>query len=346
MTSVGMAADQCQNEIALRDRTMKAFAAIARMMIGSILVVMAMSAAAQQAYPNKPIRFIVPFPAGGPTDPLVRMVAQKLTESWGQPVIVDFRPGGNTIIGTEALARSQPDGYTIVQISITHVVLPLLFQTPYDPFKDFAPVATLARTEYLLVLHPSVPANNLQEFIALAKSKPGQLNHSAAGNGTITHLGAEMFVNMTGVKIQNIPYKGSAPALTDLIGGQVQFSLQSMTPVIPHIKAGRVKAIAITGEQRSPALPQVPTFTEAGLPGFELTLWYGVLAPAGTPRTIIDKLSTEIAKILTMPDIREKLVGQGQDPLISTPEQLVARMRADSAKYGRIIKTANIRLEE
>jgi len=323
---------------------MKTFTTIARLLSAGALIAVAGAAVAQQSYPSKPIRFIIPFPAGGPTEPLVRLVAQKLTESWGQPAIVEFRPGGNTIIGTEAVAKSPPDGYTIMQMSITHVVLPLLFPTPYDGIKDFAPVATLASTEYLLVLHPSVPANTLQEFIALAKSRPGQLNHSAAGNGTITHLGSELFISMAGVKIQNIPYKGAGPALTDLLGGQVQLSFQNPTSSIPHIKTGRLKAIAITGETRSSLLPQVPTFTEAGLPGFELTLWFGVLAPAGIPTPVVDKLAAEIAKILVMPDVKEKLLSQGLDPLISTPEQFAARMRADTAKYARIIKASNIKM--
>ena len=325
---------------------MKSSAAVARILTVGMLIGFAGSAAAQQVYPNKPIRFIVPFPPGGSTSIVARLVGQKLTESWGQQVIVDNRAGGNTIIGTEALLKSRPDGYTIMIVVMTHVVIPnLLPNSPYDPTKDFAAVATLAGSELVLVLHPSVPANNLQEFIALAKSKPGQLNYASTGRGGPNHLAAELFNVMAGVKMQHIPYKGGGPALTELIGGQVQLTFNVPLNLIPHIKAGKLKALAISGETRLPALPQVPTFTEAGLPGFDVNLWQGVVTLAGTPKEIIGRLSTEITKILAMPDIKEKLVSQGMGPLISTPDQFAALMKADMARFAKIIKTANIKLE-
>jgi len=319
--------------------------AVARILTAGMLIAIAGLAAAQQAYPSKSIRFIVPFPPGGTTDQLARLVGQKLTESWDQQVIVDNRPGGNTIIGSEALVKSPADGYTILLTSIAHVIVPSLLPTPYDAIKDFAAVATIASNELVLVLHPSVPANTLQELIALAKSRPGQLNYASTGSGTINHLAGELLNIRTGIKLQHIPYKGAAPALVDLIGGQVQMFINHPIAVIPYIRSGKVKAISISGESRLSVLPQVPTFSEAGLPGFDLKNWAGVAAPAATPKAIIDKLSAEIARILNLPEVKEKLVGQGMDPFISTPEQAAALMKADMAKFVRIIKTANIKME-
>lgn len=319
---------------------------IARVLAVSLLVAAAGPAAAQQAYPNKPIRFIVPYPPGGSVDPLTRLFAGKLTEAWGQQVIADNRPGGNTIIGTEALAKSPADGYTILLTSGNHVINALLIpKLPYDAFKDFAPVATLASTEYILVLHPSIPANNLREFIALAKSKPGQLNYGSVGSGGISQLGSELFCMMTGIKMQRIPYKGSAPLLVDLVGGQLNLAFNTPISSIPHIKAGKLKPIAISGDHRMSALPRVPTFTEAGLPGFEMKVWYGVYAPAGTPKEIIDKLSNEFGKIVAMPDMKEKLANQGLDPFYSGPEKYAALIQADRETFAKVIKAANITVD-
>ncbi len=316
-----------------------------RILLVTALLTLACGAAAQQAYPGKPIRLIVPYAPAGSASILARLVGQKLTESWSQQVIVDNRPGGNTIIGTEAAAKSAPDGYTLLLAPSSHVITPLLAATPYDAIKDFAPVATIASSEYLLLLNPSVPANSLQEFIALAKSKPGQLNYSSAGSGGAAHIAGEMFNLMAGVKMQHIPYKGGGPAVTDLIGGQVQLSFQTPIVSIPHISNGKLKAVAYTGDARLSALPQVPTFTEAGLANFDVKYWFGILAPAGTPRGIIDKLSTEIAKSLGIPDFREKLLGQGMEPFISSPEQLANLMKSDTVRFGKVIKAANIKLE-
>ena len=326
---------------------MKAFNAVLRMVMAGMLAAIAGLAVAQQDYPNKPIRFISPYAPGGATSILGRLVGQRLTEIWGQPVVLDNRPGGNGVISAEALLKSQPDGYTILLISGTaHLVAPLLIKNfPYDPINSFAPVATLASGELILLLHPSVSANTLRELIALAKASPGRFNYSTAGNGGMSHLAAELFSSLAGVKMQDVAYKGSTPAVTDLIGGQVQLSFQNPFSLIPHIKSGRFKAVAITGKTRAAALPTVPTFTEAGLPGMDVRLWYGILAPASTPKPIIDKLSAEIARILGLPDTKDKLGSQGMEPFISTPEQLDALMRADTAQYARIIKAANIRTE-
>ena len=307
---------------------------------------MAGIASAQQTYPNKPIRFIVLFPPGGANNVLARIVGQKLTESWGQPVIVENRPGGNTVIGSEHVAKSAPDGYTIMLMSVTHVINPSLFPTPYDAIRDFAPVATISNTPLILALNPAVPANNLQEFIALAKSKPGQLNYATPGSGGINHIAAEVFTSMAGVKLQHIPYKGSAQAMTDVIGGQVHLTFQGPINVAPHIKSGKLRALGVSGESRLTALPQLPTFTEGGLPGYDVQIWYGVLAPAGTPRDIVNKLSGEIAKMLTLPDMKDNLLNQGMAPLINNPDQFGALMKTDLARFARIIKSANIKFEE
>jgi tripartite-type tricarboxylate transporter receptor subunit TctC len=259
---------------------------------------------------------------------------------------VDNRPGGDTIIGAEALVKSPRDGYTIMLIAGNHVTIPLLHQNvPFDAIKDFDAVATLTVAEQLLALHPSVPANNLKELIALAKAKPGQLTFAGSGNGGPSHLAGELFGILARVKIQHVPYKGSGPAVIDLIGGHVQMYFGPGSVLISHIQSGRLKAVAISGDKRLSSLPQVRTFTEQGLPGFDVRIWYGVLAPGGTPADIVNKLSSEIGRILAMPDITEKLAGLGFDPFISTPEQFAALMRADMARSANIIKTANIKLE-
>ena len=325
---------------------MKTLNELVRLATLGALMTIAGTVAAQQDYPGKPIRMIVPFPPGGANTTLARIVGQKLTEGWGQQVIVDNRGGANTIIGTEVLVKSPPDGYTFILISSAHVINPLLLPSlPYDTIKDFAPVATIVSTEQVLVLHPSVPAGNLPEFIALAKSRPGQLNYATPGAGGPSHLAAETFCILTGVRMQHIPYKGAGQSMTDLIGGQVQLSFSNPINVVAHIKSGKVKGLAISGATRSSVLPQVPTFAEAGLPGFEAGFWQGILAPAGTPKAIVEKISSEIARILRMPDIKEKLLGQGQETFYSTPEQFGALMKADMAKYARVIREANIKLE-
>jgi tripartite-type tricarboxylate transporter receptor subunit TctC len=300
---------------------------------------------AAQNYPNKPIRFISPNAPGGSTTALARLIGHRLTESWGQQVIVDNRPGGNGYIGGDALARATPDGHTLMLISPTHIITPLLIPAPYDAIKDFAPVAAVSSTEFLLVVHPALQANTLQELIALAKAKPGQLNYASSGSGSPTNLVTEMFNMMSATKMQHIPYKGGGPALIDLIGGQVQLAFQIPISAIPHAQGGRLRAIAVSGETRLVALPQTPTFTEAGLPGFRITSWYGILTTAGTPKPIVDKLSTEVARYLAMPDLKDKLLGQGMNALIASPEQFAALMKNDTAKYAKVIKTANIKAD-
>jgi tripartite-type tricarboxylate transporter receptor subunit TctC len=289
---------------------------------------------------------IVPFPPGGATNVVARVVAQKMQDMLGQSVVVDNRPGGNTIIGTDLLAKAPPDGYTIALVLNNFTITPLLQPTPYDPLKDFAPIATVASGEILLVVHPSVPAKNLQELIALAKAKPGELNYASAGNGTPLHLAAEAFNLLAGVKIQNVPYKGGGPALVDLLAGRVQMQFSGPLSALPHIQTGKLRPIAFSGPKRFAELPDVPTFAEQGLPGYNASFWFGVFAPVGTPKAIVDKLSAQIAKIVEMPDVRETFISQGIDPWYQSPEQFAAVLRSDTARFAQLIKTANIKVDQ
>ena len=303
------------------------------------------SATAQPAYPSKMIRIVVPTVAGGSTTMIARLVAQHFSTTWGQSAIVDNRPGGNTVVGTEYVAKSPPDGYTLLVPSITHIVLPLLTPTPYDPIKDFAPISGLASQMYVMLLHPSVPAKDVKQFVALAKARPGQVDYSISGAASGGRLAAELFSMVAGVKLQMIPYKGGAQALTDLIGGQVQMSMQAPITVTHHIKSGRLRGIAVTGEARSAVLPDIPTMAEAGLPGVETQTWQAIFAPAGTPKEVVEKLSAEVRRILALPEITARLAGQGVNPMPTTPDEFTALMRSDSAKIAKIIKAANIKIE-
>ncbi len=317
--------------------------AVAQLVIAGILLAVASWAVAQQTFPNKPIRFITPFAPGGSTTAVARLIGQKLIEGWGQQVIVDNRPGGNGFIGGEALKNAPPDGYTLMLMSPTHIISPMLVQAPYDSIEDFSSVASVCSTEFILVLHPGVPVNTLQDLIKLAKSKPGEINYASSGSGSPTNIVTEMFNMMTGIKMQHIPYKGGGPALTDLVGGQVQVAFQIPISSIPYVKSGRLKAIAISGNTRLAALPDVPTFTEGGVPHFDVTSWYGILAPAGTPKPIIEKISAEVAKYLRTPEFKERLNNLGMEPLIGDADKFGALMRADRDKYGKVIKAANIK---
>ena len=312
----------------------------------AVLLCLAASAGAQQVYPAKPIRIISPYAPGGTTDILARLVGSKLAESWGQPIIVEPRPGGNTVIGSEVVTKSAPDGYTMLSILVSHVIVPNLVATPYDAIRDFAALGTIASSNLVLVVHPSVPAKSVNELIALAKVKPGQLNYGSGGSGTVTHLAGEFFNMQAGIRTQHIPYKGSTQVMIDLLGGQVHMYFGPPIIVLPHTKSGRVRPLAVSSARRLAAMPDLPTAMEAGVKGFELNTWYGLLAPAATPRAIVEKWGAEMAKILAMPDIREKLSSQGMEPFISTPDQFTALIKAEHAKFARIIKTGNIKLEQ
>jgi len=304
-----------------------------------------MGSIAQEAYPSRSIKLIVPYAVGGTNNLLARLLGQKLTDSWGQSVVVDNKPGGNTIIGSEALIKAPADGYTLIVVSVDHAIIPQLVTTPYDAVKDFAPVATLGISQLLLVAHPSLPANTVQEVIALAKSKPDQLSYASAGNGTLSHITSEMVNLNTGIKMQQIPYKGGGAALVDLVGGQVPLFFSVPVNAIPYVKGGRLKAIAVTGPVRLSSLPQTPTFSESGMQGIDAKAWFGVLAPVGTPKRIIAKLSGEINRIFSTPDMKEALSAQGLEPFISTPEQFASLIETDRAMYAKVIKAANIKIE-
>jgi tripartite-type tricarboxylate transporter receptor subunit TctC len=296
-------------------------------------------------YPNKTIRLVVPFPPGGSVDPLARVLAQSLTEALGQQVLVDNRPGGNTVIGTDLVAKAPADGYTLLLTASSHVANPLLVPTNYDPLKDFVPVATLSTSDMILCTNPSVPVNNLQELLALAKARPGSLNFSSAGSGNPNHLAGELMNMMADVKTSHVPYKGGGPAVQDLIGGQVQFTFGSPIIVLPFIKAGKLKAIAVTSPKRMAVLPQVPTMSEAGLKGYEMRVWYAMLAPAGTPKDVLAKLNTEITRIMGTPEVKEKLDAGGMERYQVAPDKFEAVMKQDMEKFAHIIKTANVKLE-
>ena len=301
---------------------------------------------AQQGYPSKPIRLIVPYPPGGGTTIVAHLLSTRLNESWGQSLIVDNRGGGGGIIGTTAMLQAPPDGYTLLLASSTHVTNPLLLAVPYDAIKDFAPVTSLYSSELVLVANPKLPANSLQEFIALAKSQAGKLNYGVVSVGGTTHLAGELLNVLAGIKTQHVAYKGAGPAMQDLIGGQVQFSFVAPAAALSYLKNGQLKAIAISGERRLPAMPQVPTFAEAGLPDFQSRVWFGILARAGTPKEIVDKLASEIGRIMMLPEMKEKLAGQGQEPFVAGPEQFSAVMKSDMARYANLVKSANIKLEQ
>ena len=313
-------------------------------MLGAVLA-LAPSGAGAQGYPNKPIRIICSFPPGGGTDFLARLVGQKLSERWGQPVIVDNRPGGNGTIGGRAVMTAEPDGYTLWVGSSDHVIsAPNLFgNLPYDTLKDFVPIVSIGYQYVILVVHPGVPARTAADFVALAKAKPGQINYASAGNGTVNHLGGELFQLAAGVKLTHIPYKGSGPAIAALLSGQdVNVSFASTATIVPHIKAGSVRALAISAPRRSAALPDVPTGAEVGYADFLIYSWNGVFAPVGTPREIVAKINAEVVDILRAPDVIERLASVGVDPSGGTPEQFASSIRSDLAKWAKMIRESGI----
>lgn len=313
-----------------------------------LLALVSGAAMAQATFPSKPIRFISPYSAGGATSVLGRIVGQHLTEAWGPQVLIDNRPGGSGIIAADSLMKSAPDGHTIMLISgSAYLVAPLLVKNfPFDAVTAFTPVTTVSSSEVALLLHRSVPVNSVREFVALAKARPGELNYSTAGAGGMAHLAGELFATLAGVKLQAVAYKGANPAVTELVGGQVHLSFQNLLLCLPHIKTGRLKAVGITGDSRAPTLQNVATFKEQGMPAMDVKLWYGILAPSGTPKAVVDKYAKEIARILALADTKEKFAALGMDPWTTTPEQFAAVMRTDTEKYARIIKTASITIDK
>ena len=298
-------------------------------------------AAAAQAWPSKPIRVIVPYPAGGFYDTVARLIGPKMTEEFGQPVLVENRVGAGGIVGTDYVAKSPPDGYTIMVGGVgPHGINPGLYPNlPYDPVRDFEPIVHVVNAANILVVHPSLPAANIEELVALVRSKPGELNYASNGSGTSPHLAAEMFATAMGLKITHIPYKGSAPALTAILGGQTHMAFNNAGDVIQHIRAGKLRPLAVTGAKRLPALPAVPTMQEAGVPGYEALAWWAYYAPAGTPQGIVTRLNTHINKQLQDPEIRRRLSVDGSADVVGgTPADLAAFMKAEIAKWTRVIK--------
>jgi tripartite-type tricarboxylate transporter receptor subunit TctC len=302
--------------------------------------------AVAQSFPTRPVRMIVPYPAGGGTDIISRTVAQKLGEKWGQQVIVDNRAGANGIIGTDLAAKSKPDGYTLVVVIATQAINPALYpKIPYNSETDFAPVSLMAQYPFILTTHPSVPAKTVREFIALAKKRPGELSYASSGNGSGPHLGFELFKSMAGINVVHIPYKGAGPANTELISGQVQAFFNNILAGKPHIQSGRLRVIAATSAKRSQAMPEIPTFAESGVPGFDVTGWYALLAPAGTPAAIVNKVQSDTTASLRIPEVTARLSSEGAEPVGSSPEVLARFLQTETQKWAKVVKVANIKID-
>jgi len=307
----------------------------------------ALPSLAQPPYPSKPIRIVVPFPAGGVADVYSRILGARLTEAWGQPVVVENRTGAGGNIGAEAVAKSAPDGHTLVMGSVgTHAVNVSLFaRLPYDPVSDFAPIALVAETDALLVVHPSVPARTVAELIALARSKPGALSYASAGPGTASHLAGELFKSMAQVDMLHIPYKGNSPAITDLLAGQTALFFATMPTVLPHAKAGKLRALATCGAVRAAATPELPTVAEAALPGFDVTNWVGLFAPAATPADVVARLNEEVLRTMQSPAMQGRLAGEGARFVPTTPAQFGAYVKAEIAKWAPIVRASGARAD-
>lgn len=306
---------------------------------------MSSPAAFAQSYPAKPIRLVVPLAPGGGGDLVGRLIAQKISEPLGQTVIVDNRPGGSTIIGTELVARSQPDGYTLVMATSSHGINPSLYKLPFDPVKDFTGVSFIATSPMMLTVHPNVPARTVKELIAVAKAHPGKLNYGSSGTASIVHLAGELFNVSAGTRTIHIPYKGTGPALNDLIGGQIDMMFASPVPTIPHVKNGRLRAIAMASPQRSRAMPELPTIAESGLPGFEAATYFIVLGPANMPAAVVNRLSSEMTKAAQLADVRERLSVEGANMVAGTPQQAIAHIESEIARWTKVVKAAGIKVD-
>ena len=298
-----------------------------------------------QTFPSKPIRIVVPFTPGGPNDILARMIGQRYTLVWGQQTLVDNRPGGGTVIGTDIVAKAPADGHTLLMVSTSHAANPSLMpKLPFDTLRDFVSVGQAVSSPNVLVVHPSVPARNTRELLDIAKARPGQITFASGGSGAATHLAGELLKIMGGVEMTHIPYKGAGPATIDLISGQVTWMFGTILPTIPHVRAGKLRALAVSGKRRAEVLPEVPTVAEH-VPGFEASSWYGVFAPAGTPAEVIIKLNQEMARALTPVEVRQRLAAEGTEVVAGNPEDFMQLFRAEAAKWARVIKQAGIRLE-
>jgi tripartite-type tricarboxylate transporter receptor subunit TctC len=315
--------------------------------VAALLLAMSCASLTAQGYPARPVRFVVPVASGGATDILTRALGQRLSSTWGQQVLVDNRPGGGSNVGFEVAAQAPADGHTLLMAQPPFTVNVSLYRKlAYDPLRDFSAITLAATGANVLVIHPSVPAYTLKEFIALAKSKPGQMNYASSGNGTSPHLSGELFKAMAGVNIVHIPYKGAGASVTDLLGGHVDLAFLSLTSVVPQIKAKRLRALAITSAKRTALMPEMPTFAEAGLAGFEVTGWYGVMAPAGTPKDVIARLYADITRALTQPELVQTLASFGLEPAISSsPEEFGAYLRTEIAKWAKVVKASGAKAD-
>lgn len=318
-----------------------------RAILAGIALAAMSTLAGAQAWPAKPIRIVAPSTPGDAPDVIARLVADKLSVALGQQVVVENRPGAGGVVGSEAVAKSPPDGYTLIMGNAgSHGINAAVYsKLPYDIQRDFVPVSQVAVAPNVMVINPGVPANTVAEFIAYAKSQPGKLSYASGGNGSSAHMSMELFKSMAGVDIQHIPYKGSSPALTDLIGGQVVVFIGNMPPTVPHIKSGRLRALAVTTKARSALMPELPTISDAALPGFETVAWFGVLAPAGTPPEVVNRLSQEIGRIARSPEMREKLLAMGAEPVGGTPEEFKAVIDRDIAKWKPLAQKVGIRVD-
>jgi tripartite-type tricarboxylate transporter receptor subunit TctC len=299
-----------------------------------------------QTYPAKAVRIIVPFAAGGPADIYARFIGQRLSEALGQPFVIENRPGAGSVIGTDAVAKAPADGYTLLMMSNTHTVNESLIPNkPFELMRDFVAVAPINYSDLVLVVHPSVKANNLKELIALAKANPKGMNYASSGPGTPYHMAGELFKVMAGIDVVHVPYKGSSGARTDILGGQVQMMFDAITTMAPNVRAGKLKAFGTTGTVRSSVLPDVPTVSEAGVTGYEATIWLGIMAPVGTPKAVVDKLNAEIAKIVSRPEVKKTWQEQGAEPMVMSPEQFTQFMRDDITKWARVVKISGAKVD-
>jgi tripartite-type tricarboxylate transporter receptor subunit TctC len=314
--------------------------------LAAVIVLSLAGAAAAQDYPNKAIRIVVPYPPGGGTDVVARTIAQKMNELLGQPAIVDNRAGANGIIGTDQVAKAPADGYTVLITIASHAINPTLYaKLPYDTLADLAPVSLLAEYPFVITVHPSIPAKTLKEFIAFAKSRPGQLAYASSGNGSGPHLGMELFKSMAGIDMIHVPYKGAGQAMTDLLSGQVPVFLNNFLAAMPMIRAGKLRALAVTGRKRSAAMPDVPTVAEAGVPGYVVTGWYGMFVPAATPAPVINVLQAAAVKALKSKDVSERLTGEAAEIVAGTPREFADFLKTEINKWAAVIRKAQVRLE-